>query len=111
MGARHSRLRSSAAREPTFSLSPPEPIPDPSNEPAAIFRRDGDALVPSLLAQGPWNPDHLHGGPICGVLARAIQGCASPAPMRLVRMTTHMTRAVPIAPLSGHAQATRAGPR
>lgn len=94
-----------------FPLSHPEPSPDPSNEPAAIFRRDGEELVPSLFARGPWNPVHLHGGPICGALARAIESCASPVPMRVVRMTVEMTRAVPMAPFSVHAEVTRAGRR
>ena len=67
--------------------------------------------MPSLFAQGPWNPDHLHGGPICGVLARAIESCASPVPMRVVRMTVEMTRAVPMAPFSVHGEVTRAGRR
>ena len=96
---------------PRCPLTHPEPSPDPSREPAAIFRRVGEHLVPSLLAQGPWNPDHLHGGPICGVLARAIESCASPVPMRVVRMTVEMSRAVPMAPLSVHAEVTRAGRR
>ena len=67
--------------------------------------------MPSLFAQGPWNPEHLHGGPICGVLARAIEACASPVPMRVARMTVEMTRAVPMAPFSVHAEVTRAGRR
>ncbi len=92
-------------------MSDPEPSPDPSSEPTAIFRRDGEQLVPSLFAQGPWNPNHLHGGPICGLLARAIESCASPVPMRVVRMTVEMTRAVPMAPISVHAEVTRAGRR
>ena len=89
----------------------------PRAEPRPVQRARGDlpprrrALVPSLFAQGPWNPDHLHGGPICGVLARAIESCASPVPMRVVRMTVEMTRAVPMAPLSVHAEVTRAGRR
>jgi hypothetical protein len=92
-------------------LSQPEPSPVPSPEPAAIFRRDGDVLVPSLFAEGPWNRQHLHGGPICGVLARAIEACASPVPMRVARMTVEMTRALPMAPFSVHAEVTRAGRR
>ena len=70
----------------------PEPIVDSSAEPTAIFRRDGERLLPQLFAQGPWNPNHLHGGAICGVLARAIERCASPVPMRVARMTIEMTR-------------------
>jgi hypothetical protein len=92
-------------------LSHPEPTPAPSSDPAAIFRRDGDALVPSLFAEGPWNPEHLHGGPICGAIARAIEACPSPAPMRVARMTVEMTRALPMAPFAVHAEVTRAGRR
>jgi hypothetical protein len=94
-----------------LSLSHPEPIPDPSSEPAALFRREGGELFPSIFTQGPWNPNHLHGGPICGVLARAIEACDCPVPMRVVRMTVEMTRAVPMAPFSIHAEVTRAGRR
>ena len=92
-------------------MTHPEPSPEPSLEPAAIFRREGEELVPSLLAQGPWNPQHLHGGPICGALARAIEACESPVAMRVARMTVEMTRAVPIAPFSVSADVTRAGRR
>jgi len=81
------------------------------SEPAAIFERDGERLVPQLLAQGPWNPKHLHGGPVCGVLARAIEACESPVPMRVARMTVEMTRAVPMEPFLVHAEVTRAGRR
>jgi hypothetical protein len=88
-----------------------QPSSDPSAEPAAIFRREGDRLIPQLLAQGPWNPSHMHGGPICGVLARAIEACASPGPMRVVRMTVEMTRAVPMEPFGVHAAVARAGSR
>lgn len=82
-----------------------------SVEPASIFESDGELLVPQLLAQGPWNPKHLHGGPVCGVLARAIEACESPVPMRVARMTVEMTRAVPLEPFLVHAEVTRAGRR
>ena len=92
-------------------MSHPEPTPEPAPDPTAIFRREGALLVPSLFAQGPWNPEHLHGGPICGVLARAIEACESPVPMRVARMSVEMTRAVPMAPFAVHAEVTRAGKR
>lgn len=83
----------------------------PSAEPMAIFLRDAERLVPQVLAQGPWNPHHLHGGPVCGVLARAIEACESPVPMRVARMTVEMTRAVPMEPFIVRADVTRAGRR
>jgi hypothetical protein len=79
--------------------------------PAGVLARDGDALVPSWLAQGPWNPEHMHGGPVCGALGRAIEACEAPVPMRVARMTVEMTRAVPMAPFRVLAEVTRAGRR
>jgi len=53
----------------------------------------------------------MHGGPVCGVLAQAIEECESPVAMRVARMTVEMTRAVPLVPLSVRAEVTRAGRR
>jgi hypothetical protein len=92
-------------------LSQPQPSSDPFAEATAVFRREGERLLPQLLAQGPWDPKHLHGGPICGVLARAVEACASPGPMRVARMTVEMTRAVPMEPFAVHADVTRSGRR
>jgi hypothetical protein len=36
----------------------------------ALFVPDGDALLPTDLARGPWNPAALHGGPTSALLAR-----------------------------------------
>jgi hypothetical protein len=91
--------------------SQPEPRSDPPAEPTAIFRRERERLLPQLLAQGPWDPDHLHGGAICGALARAVEGCVSPGPMRVARMTVEMTRAVTMQPFVVHADVTRSGRR
>jgi hypothetical protein len=91
--------------------SQPQPSFAPSTEPAAIFRREGDRLLPQLLAQGPWDPNHLHGGPICGLFARAIEACPSPVPMRVARMTVEMARAVPMEPFVVHTEVSRAGRR
>ncbi len=88
-----------------------EPKAESKDEPKAILSRDGERLVPSHFAQGPWNPHHVHGGPICGVLGRAIDACASPTAMRVVRMTVEMTRAVTMEPFTARAEITRAGRR
>jgi acyl-coenzyme A thioesterase PaaI-like protein len=95
------------------SSAEPETKPESASapEPTAILRAEGDRLVPTHFAQGPWNPNHLHGGPICGVLGRAIEACESPGAMRVVRMTVEMTRAVPMAPFTVRAEVTRSGRR
>ena len=81
------------------------------SESEAIFQRDGEIWTPSDYAQGPWNPDHVHGGPVCGMLGHAVEACESPAPMRVVRLTVEMTRAVPRIPLRVRAEVTRSGRR
>lgn len=80
-------------------------------DPEAIFQRQGDLWTPTEYAQGPWNPDHVHGGPVCAMLAHAVEACESPAPMRVARLTVEMTRAVPRAPLRVAAEVTRSGRR
>lgn len=66
---------------------------------AALFTRAGDLLLPSELTRGGWSNDSQHGGPPCGILARAIEMVASPVPMQLVRLTMDLTRPVPLEPL------------
>lgn len=38
-----------------------------ADEPMALFVADGDLLVPTEFARGPWSPDSLHGGPVAVV--------------------------------------------
>lgn len=63
--------------------------------PPALFERDGDLVVPTVLARGPWRPDALHGGAVAALLASALD-----VPGRTpVRVTFDLLRAVPYAPL------------
>ena len=32
----------------------------------ALYLRDGDGFVGTLLSQGGWHPEHQHGGPVQG---------------------------------------------
>ena len=68
-------------------------------------------MLPSPLAGGPWNPEHQHGGPIAGLLTRALELLESPVPMRLARITIEMFRGVPLRPLRVDSQILRAGRR
>ena len=81
------------------------------SDPEAIFHRDGELWTPTEFAQGPWNPEHVHGGPVCGMLGHTIEACEAPVPMRVARLTVEMTRAVPLAPLRVRAEVTRSGRR
>jgi hypothetical protein len=75
----------------------------------ALFRVEGEELVPTDLARGPWDPDALHGGPTAALLARAIER-HDPGPASFVtRLTVELFRPVPLAPLRLAARTTRPG--
>lgn len=77
----------------------------------AIFYVDGDAVVPTSKAQGPWDPGVQHGGAVAGVLARAVEQVATPVPMRVARFTLDMMRRVPLKPLGISTEVLRTGKR
>jgi hypothetical protein len=78
---------------------------------AAVFAPDGDALVPSIHARGPWDPEAMHGGAPAALLARAIEALETPARMRCVRLAVEFPSAVPLVPVVATARLTRPGKR
>ncbi len=88
---------------------PPSEPEDDETEP--LFRRDGELLVPTDSARGPWTPDALHGGAVAALLARAVEPLPSAQPMRVARMTVDLTRAVPWTPLRVRTRIVRDGRR
>ena len=76
---------------------------------AALFVPDGDLVVPTDSARGPWSPDALHGGPVAALLARAVESCAPEGPMVVTRLTIELLRPVPLAPLATAATVSRPG--
>ena len=77
----------------------------------AVYTLEGDALVPSDLAQGPWNPEHQSGGAVSGILARSAERVETPCPMRIARLSIDLMRPVPMKPLIPQARVVRAGRR
>ncbi len=75
----------------------------------AMYAIEGDRLVPSDLVQGPWDPTTCHGGPVAGLLARAIEHVETPDPMRVARLTIDLLRPVPIQPVEVRTTIVRAG--
>jgi hypothetical protein len=65
------------------------------NQPGALFERDGDQLVPTAAAVGPWRPDALHGGAVCALLA----GSLARDDFAVARLTMDLFGRVPLAPL------------
>lgn len=76
-----------------------------------VFVRDGERFVPTRSAFGPWNPGHLHGGPTCGLLARALEEVAGDASLTPARLTVDLFRPVPMSPLTVRAERVRDGKR
>ena len=79
----------------------------------AIFEPDGDALVPTALARGPWDPTAMHGGPPSALLMRAVEGVETPdgVTMGVARLTVELLRPIPLEPLTVHAELVRPGRR
>lgn len=74
-----------------------------------VFWRDGDLLVPSVLARGPWYEGSLHGSAMLAVMARAAEQHHSEVPRQVVRLTVDMMRAAPLKPLRVETATVRAG--
>lgn len=80
-----------------------------SEAPDSVFHVDGDRLVPTVFARGPWSPDAQHGGGPSALLARAVEAC-DPGPADFVaRLTVELLRPVPLVPLEVTARTTRPG--
>jgi Acyl-CoA thioesterase C-terminal domain/Acyl-CoA thioesterase N-terminal domain len=77
----------------------------------ALFVRDGDCYLPTILTQGPWSPDYQHGGPVCALLAAVVENVPTLMPMRAGRLTVDLMRTVPVAPLHATARIVREGKR
>jgi Thioesterase-like superfamily len=71
----------------------------------AIFRRDGDAFVPTGHARGPWDPGQLHGGAPGALIAEAVQEDG----YLVARLTIDFLAPVPLAPVTVSARTTKPG--
>ena len=84
----------------------------PQPDVKAVYEIEGDRVMPSWYAQGPWNPQHQHGGAACALLARTLEQvpCADET-MRFKRIHFDLMRGVPIAPLRTTTRIVRDGRR
>src|SRR5215207_6417853 len=80
---------------------------------SSIFVPDGETLVPTALARGPWDPTAMHGGPPSALLTRAVEAAEVPegVSMLMVRITVELLRPIPIEPLVVRAEVVRPGRR
>jgi hypothetical protein len=79
----------------------------------ALFEPDGGGWVPTGHARGPWNPEHLHGGPVAALLAREAEATttAGAGPFRVTRLTVELLRPVLLAHLEVTGALVRPGGR
>ena len=66
----------------------------------AIYRVDGDRVVTSPDAAGPWDPGMQHGSPPAALAVWAAEVIPTREPMRVARVTIDLMRPVPVAPLT-----------
>lgn len=78
---------------------------------AALFDLlDERAVRATELARGPWSPEALHGGPVAGLLARAVElHDHDDIEWFVARLTVELERPVPTTPLTWRAVTTRPG--
>jgi hypothetical protein len=68
--------------------------------PDFLYAREGGLYTPTPWAGSPWSRELQHGGPVCGLMARAAEAAARETGLRPVRLTVDLCRPVPLAPLA-----------
>src|SRR6201994_1536400 len=75
----------------------------------AIYRVDGNRVISSPDAAGPWDPGMQHGSAPASLVVWAAEAIATPVPMRIARVTVDLMRPVPLAPLTLETEVLREG--
>jgi hypothetical protein len=77
-----------------------------------MFVPDGDdAVIATVLTQGPWDPNAQYGGTPAALLTWAVERVPTLVPMRIARLTVDMHRPVPLGRLGVAAEIVREGKR
>jgi hypothetical protein len=77
----------------------------------ALFQRDGQLYVPTPACGSPWSPRHLHGGPVVGLMAHAVEQASGNVNLHLSRLTVDLLRPAPSSPLTVPTRLVRGGKR
>ncbi len=78
--------------------------------PPAYFVTDGDVLVPTVMARGPWGQS-ISGNFVGGVLAYAIERTLAETDLQPARLTVDLLRPAAMAPLRTRTTVVRKGRR
>jgi Thioesterase-like superfamily len=77
----------------------------------SIFRREGERLLATPHATGPWDPSALHGGAPAGLLAAACERFEPGAELRVARLGFEFLRPVTFTPFTLSVSVVRPGRR
>src|ERR1700732_3748961 len=75
----------------------------------AIYRVEGDRVVTSPNAAGPWDAGMQHGSAPAALVVWAAESIPTPRPMAIARVTVDLMRPVPLAPLTLQTEVLRQG--
>jgi hypothetical protein len=75
----------------------------------AIYRVDGNHVITSPHAAGPWNPHMQHGSAPSALVTWLAEQMPTASPMQVSRVTVDLMRPVPVAPLSFETEVLREG--
>jgi acyl-coenzyme A thioesterase PaaI-like protein len=77
----------------------------------SIFLAEGELLMPTEHARGPWDPRALHGGAPAALIAAAFERIEPGAELPFARLSFEFLRPVPLAPLKLTTRISRPGRR
>src|ERR1700761_3369107 len=75
----------------------------------AVFRVDGDRVIVSPHAAGPWDPTMQHGSAPASLVVWAAEASATGVPWRIPRVTIDLMRPVPLKTLAIESEVLREG--
>jgi Thioesterase-like superfamily len=75
----------------------------------AIYRVNGNQVVTSPNAAGPWDARMQHGSAPASLVVWAAEAIPTPQPMQIARVTIDLMRPVPVAPLMLETEVVREG--
>jgi hypothetical protein len=78
-------------------------------EPGYVYEVDGDTVVPTELARGPWSPHAQHGGAPSALLAGRLETFELGSATFPARFTLELMRPVPLTPLRLERRTIRPG--
>jgi acyl-coenzyme A thioesterase PaaI-like protein len=77
----------------------------------SIFVADGEYLLPTEHARGPWDPRALHGGAPAALITAAFERLQPGAELAIARLSFEFLRPIPMAPLTLVTRIVRPGRR